>query len=333
MTSTRGSHLRVVTNEEAKLLELRMKARNRFIMQYPKTETRRTMVGALDRIAKTFTKGVLNSREFPWEILIDEDLANEVWQSVNSQYSPATARRDASALKVMLKCCRKVGLMSSEQLASATSFASKVGGPLGKTGRTLTKEEISQLMKFRKEGANHILQARDEALMLVLASTGARRNEISFLDLEHLDLGNNKVILTVTKNGYQRNAWLHESSVNAIEYWISLRGNEPGPLFVALSRTCRPLIDRRLSPHQIWKVLGKRAEESGVGHLTPHDMRRYLVSTLLDQGVDLSLVARIVGHSNPATTATYDRRPDSRCRDAVASLNLPKSVWGSQSAS
>ena len=55
-------------------------------------------------------------------------------------------------------------------------------------------------MKFRKDGAHQILQARDEALMLVLASTGARRNEISFLDLEHVDLENNKVILTVTKN-------------------------------------------------------------------------------------------------------------------------------------
>jgi len=64
-----------------------------------------------------------------------------------------------------------------------------------------------------------------------------------------------------------------------------------------------------------------------VGHLTPHDMRRYLVSTQLDQGVDLALVARIVGHSNSAITATYDRRSDSRCRDAVASLNLPTPIW------
>ncbi len=57
------------------------------------------------------------------------------------------------------------------------------------------------------------------------------------------------------------------------------------------------------------------------------------MSTLLDQGVDLALVARIVGHSNPAITATYDRLPDSRCRDAVASLNLPTPTWRKQSAS
>lgn len=333
MNDLRSGHLRVVTEEEASLISLRRKARERFIAQYPKTESRRTMLGALDRIARTFSEGERDGKNFEWELLTDEDFAGEVWQSVKILYQPATARRDAWALKEMLKCCRKAGLMNSDQYASAVSFSSKVEGSADKPGRTLSEAEVNTLVKYQSSGMHVNLQARNDALMLVLASTGARRNEVSSLDLEHVDLENTKVRLTVTKNGYPRNAWLHESSVKAIENWLSVRGDQPGPLFVALSRTCRPLLDRRLSPHQIWKVLGKRAEESGVGHLTPHDMRRYLVSTLLDQGVDLALVARIVGHSNPAITATYDRRPDSRCRDAVANLNLPALAWRSQSAS
>lgn len=333
MDKISSSHLHVVTDEEAELIGLRRKARDRFISQYPKAESRRTMLGALDRIARTFSEGERSGRDFEWDLLKDEDLSNEVWQSVKLFYQPATARRDASALKEMLKCCRKVGLLWPEEYASAVSFSSKVEGSAERPGRTLTKEEMNKLMLFQVSNMHINLQARNDALMLVLASTGARRNEISSLDLEHLDLENKKVRLVITKNGYPRDAWLHESSVKAIEHWISLRGNQPGPLFVALSRTCRPLLDRRLSPHQIWKVLGKRAEDSGVGHLTPHDMRRYLVSTLLDQGIDLALVARIVGHSNPMITATYDRRPDSRCRDAVASLNLPTPIWRTKTAS
>jgi integrase len=332
MSTARSSHLRVVTDEEASIIRLRVKARERFIAQYPKPESRRTMLGALDRIAKTFSEGERSGRNFEWDSLIDEDFASEVWQSVKLLYEPATARRDASALKEMLKCCRKVGLIDSEQYASAVSFTSKVEGSLLKPGRTLTESEISQLMKFHKEGINPNLQARDDALLLVLASTGARRNEVSFMDLAHVDLEANKIRLVVTKNGHPRDAWLHQSTVQALEHWISVRGDEPGPLFVALSRTCRPLPDRRLSTHQIWKVLGRRAVESGVGPLTPHDMRRYLVSTLLDQGIDLALVSRIVGHSNPATTAKYDRRPDERCRDAVARLPLPSSIWGVRNA-
>lgn len=333
MSQVRSSHLRVVTDEEASLIRLRVKARERFIAQYPKPESRRTMLGALDRIAKTFSEGERSGRNFEWDLLIDEDFASEVWQSVKLLYEPATARRDASALKEMLKCCRKVGLIDSEQYASAVSFTSKVEGSSLKPGRTLTESEVSQLMTFQKKGIHPNLQARDDALLLVLASTGARRNEVSFMDLAHVDLSANKIRLVVTKNGHQRDSWLHQSTIEALGHWIVVRGTEPGPLFVALSRTCRPLPDRRLSTHQIWKVLGRRALESGVGHLTPHDMRRYLVSALLDQGVDLALVARIVGHANPATTAKYDRRPDERCRDAVANLKLPASSWRPQRAS
>jgi len=37
----------------------------------------------------------------------------------------------------------------------------------------------------------------------------------------------------------------------------------------------------------------------------------------------LALVARVVGRSNPATTAGYDRRPDAASRAAVNTLLLP----------
>jgi hypothetical protein len=41
---------------------------------------------------------------------------------------------------------------------------------------------------------------------------------------------------------------------------------------------------------------------------TPHDLRRSHISDLLDEGVDLAVIARQVGHSNVQTTARYDRR-------------------------
>jgi integrase len=52
-----------------------------------------------------------------------------------------------------------------------------------------------------------------------------------------------------------------------------------------------------------------RARAAGVA-LTLHDFRRTLISDLLDEGVDLATVAKIVGHRDPKTTARYDRRPE-----------------------
>ena len=75
------------------------------------------------------------------------------------------------------------------------------------------------------------------------------------------------------------------------------------------------LIARGLDSH---RICARRAEEAGVPPFTPHDMRRTYISTLLDRGVDISTVSKLVGHaSGPAITAKYDRR-DERAKHAAA---------------
>lgn|GEM_PF-3515741 len=85
----------------------------------------------------------------------------------------------------------------------------------------------------------------------------------------------------------------------------------------------RPLIDHGpLSAFQIWKIVRGRAAEAGFEGITPHDMRRFLITHLLES-VDIVMVAKVVGHRQTATTAKYDRRPDVAQRDAIAALDLP----------
>ena len=78
-----------------------------------------------------------------------------------------------------------------------------------------------------------------------------------------------------------------------------------------------------LSTQQVRKIIHARAAEAGYTGVATHDLRRFLVSTLL-QTNDIALVAKVVGHKNPATTAGYDRRPLQHQRDAIASLRLPQ---------
>jgi integrase len=316
-------HLHLVTDEEAALLHRRGRARARFLQHYDAGEARRTMKGALDRVALTFSGGAMDGSQFPWEALCDDDLVEEVWRATATRYAGATAQRDASAIRMMLKACWKEGLLTYEQYQLAIGFESRRREWSPPPGRTLTDDEIARLIDYDPPGASARLKARDRAMVYLLASTGARRTEVAHVDLPHLDLPHGEVRLEVTKNGQPRTAWLHPSAVAGAREWLELRGEGAGTVLVPLSRTGRPLTDRRLSPHQMWKVLRARSQACGIGPVTPHDLRRFVVSRLLEEGHDLLLVSRLVGHSDPSVTKLYDRRPADACRAAVATLPLP----------
>lgn len=324
MTNAQDRCLHIVTDEEANLLEKRARARARFTARYDTDEARRTMLGALDRVALTYSGGEFRGIDFPWEALCDEDMAEEVWQPTAARYSGATASRDASAVRKMLEACWREGLLTHDQYQRATHFRVRRRDWSPPPGRTLTDPEITQLVAYDPPDTSFALRVRDRALVLMLASTGARRSELSHVSLDNLHLTESRVRLIVTKNGQPRDAWLHPSTIAGVEHWLSVRGGAlDGPLLVPLSRTGRPLLDRRLSPHQMWKILRRRSIDCGIGPVTPHDMRRFVVTRLLEEGHDLLLVSRLVGHSDPSITKLYDRRPAEVCRQAIATLPLP----------
>jgi integrase/recombinase XerD len=105
--------------------------------------------------------------------------------------------------------------------------------------------------------------------------------------------------------------------------WLAVRGTEPGPLFVALDRGAPSRGERWLDPQTVRDVVAWRAAEAGGAPLRPHDLRRTFISELLDAGVDLALVQKLAGHSDPQITSSYDRRAFGARRTAVARLDVP----------
>lgn len=318
------SRLHTVTNEEAERHELRAQALERFKRRYQHSpESQRAMLGGLRRVVREFSDGEYDETTFPWELVVDDDQAQFLWSPVADRYSKATATRDASALRVMLDCCRRVGLLTYEEATQAAGFVANRGQPRDQAGCYLSENDVSRILHACQTGrGNPATRTRDAALLMVLATSGARGEEVTGVDLRHVHLDQSRLWLTRTKGGRPRNAWLHPSVVTAVRDWIGVRGHDPGPLFLPLSRTGRPMIERgALSTHQARKVIHSRAAEVGIDGVALHDLRRFLISHLLER-VDVTLVASVVGHRNPATTAKYDRRPAERQRDAVATLDL-----------
>ncbi len=306
-------------------------------------DSRRVQKTALDQIAFAISNGVIDDcLQFPWEKL-DYGTVTAVKAWLDDKYAPATVNRYLCAVRRVIKEAWRHHLISAEEYQRATDVSSVSAGRLP-TGRELDTSEIRHLIEAcLHDESNPTLGIRDAAIISLMYSSGLRRSEVVTLDIDDLDLKHGE-LRVIGKRNKERKAFLAEGAIRAIEKWIALRGNDPGPLFYSVNKggnivkyrskrqtdqdqdagTSPKQIIARLSDQTIYHVIDKRALEAGlVKKTTPHDMRRTFVSDLLDVGVDLATVSKMAGHEDTNTTKRYDRRSSRVMQDAVNKLDVP----------
>lgn len=72
----------------------------------------------------------------------------------------------------------------------------------------------------------------------------------------------------------------------------------------------------------IYNMLNKRGKQAGLGKFTPHDLRRSFCSHLLEAGVDITTISKMMGHASVLTTARYDKRGEVTKRKAAELLHV-----------
>jgi site-specific recombinase XerD len=280
-------------------------------------DSRRTMQSALNTIAELLT-GVPDALVCRWGALrIQHTMA--IRGRLIDLYKPATVNKFLSALRGVLKSAWLLGEMTAEEYQKAITIPSVKNATLP-AGRELIMAELVALMGVCRadESASGI---RDAAILAILYSAGLRRAEIVGLDLSDYSLREERLLVR-GKGGKERLAWLNRGAVAAMRDWLTIRGDESGPLFMPINKSNR-LMERRLTTQAIYHILKKRGEEAAVEDFSPHDFRRTFVSNLLDAGADISTVSKMAGHSNVQTTARYDRRPEEAKRRAADLLHVP----------
>ena len=77
---------------------------------------------------------------------------------------------------------------------------------------------------------------------------------------------------------------------------------------------------------QLELLLLNRLERAGLPHMRWHDLRSSCVTLLLEEGVDLVVIQRIVGHRDLSTTQRYvGENPQSM---AAAAATLDRAIGG-----
>ncbi|MFZ4814794.1 MAG: tyrosine-type recombinase/integrase [Phototrophicaceae bacterium] len=150
------------------------------------------------------------------------------------------------------------------------------------------------------DGSTNLAEAyRNKALLLLLADTGLRRSALTTITLESLDLIQRRVIVT-EKGGRLHTAFFSHYTASMLRQWLDYRESLHPELFVS-PRTGKPL-----QPSGINQILRRLKEDAQVrGHANPHSFRHGFAIRFIQQGGDIGVLQKLLGHSDISVTAGY----------------------------
>jgi site-specific recombinase XerD len=178
--------------------------------------------------------------------------------------------------------------------------------------RSLTLEEAARLIGACPAASPH--ERRDRVMVLLLYGCGLRTSELCALDLAHIDRERQELVVAKAKHDRPRTIPVPDGVYTELLAYVSERGKR-GALFRTRQRNCR------IRSHDVCDAVSAAAERAGLtGSVTPKALRHSFATHLMDRGVDLAIIASLMGHRSPQETGVYLHVLPGRKEQAVRKL-------------
>lgn len=144
----------------------------------------------------------------------------------------------------------------------------------------------------------------ENAVLFVLAHTGLRLRECADLHRQDLDLSGHRLIVRQGKGQRDRIVYLSDTAAQALTLYLDQPPMSPTAALwqlpaghpVTLSWFC--------------KLVPRLGTAAGVAHLTAHRLRHTFATRLLNAGMDITRIQKLLGHQHLNTTLIYARVSD-----------------------
>lgn len=212
-------------------------------------------------------------------------------------YKPATINTKLVFISSFLGWSIEQGYISQNPMNKIKRLRSE------EYSKWLTQEQVAATLQKAQEvidnamakefGLKLTVAIRVHSIAIFLLNTGLRVSELCDLCLG--DIKNGVITVRWGKGGKRREIPINEQAKAALDTWLKVRQSNTDYVFVTDGRMSRQVVQWHLAQ------LGKRLDF----RLTPHLLRHTFGKNLVDKGVSLDRVAKLMGHSNINTTAIY----------------------------
>jgi integrase/recombinase XerD len=159
-------------------------------------------------------------------------------------------------------------------------------------------EDVDLLLSTCK--GNSFFDKRDKAIMLFILDTGARAQEVCDVNLEDVEMNTGKVLIREGKGRKARFVFISSKTIKALRAYLRIRYTTRNQaLFV--SKTME-----RLTYDGLRQLLQRRSKLAGLRkEPTLHDFRRQFALSMLNNGVDIFSLQRLMGHNDVSVLRRY----------------------------
>lgn len=178
--------------------------------------------------------------------------------------------------------------------------------------RLLSIEEMSRLV-------NSILDPRDKAIIILLAKTGIRRNELIKLDIDDIDWENCKIILKKTPKRSNRIVFFDDEVAIALRRWLRVRKTlKPRTKALFINYASKRRIDR----NTVYNIVVRHSIKLGL-KISPHDLRHWFTTWLRRNRMPREFIKELRGDRRKETIDIYDHVDEEELREAYLAC-IPK---------
>lgn len=180
--------------------------------------------------------------------------------------------------------------------------------------KSLTLEEAEQLVRACPH--SNWAERRERLMILLLYGCGLRTGELCGLDVAHINRERQELHIVKAKADRPRSIPIPAGVYTELLAYLLDHGKR-GALF----RTAHK--NKRIREHDVCEVVSAAAARAALrGGVTARTLRHAFATHLMDRGIDLAVIASLMGHRSPQETGVYLHVLPQRPQAAVRTLSI-----------